>query len=673
MDRKDLIEYLKTKLPDYLAELGLPVDGSLFKCLNPAHVHKSGTGSMGYHPKKNMLTCFGYCAISQGKKHAHYDIFDVVGWDQGLTEFNEKLLYLAEKYGCSAEAERKPFLFTGNEVLEKSGLVKNVDDKNVPLKNRTSLINAALLNIGNASLYLESRGIDGKLAEKHFIGVLRNHDIRGKKYDVLVLPCDRYHLVLRNIGKNVSAFRYEKRGPATVFNAEAAFEAFSRGIPLFIVEGELDALSVETAGGTALALGSVSNIPLLWPILKVAEKHAGRKSVVILACDNDEAGSKANGVLRDKLKEHGYECCWIDLYCNFKDANEALQNIRDEFVTMVQELQTQEGLQGQLFRIQNCSVPVVEKLGNQEGVVKKIPTGIASLDDMLGGGLRKSWLYVLGAMSGMGKTTLALQVADNLAQTGYDVLYISLEMSSMDLSAKSVSRRMRIASASIPDMGDQYCLDSDGILSFVIGKENNNPETESLFIDAKQQQRRIAKRLFIRNARWGVSDIEKDIAEFQKSGISPVLFIDYLQQLKSSNARSSDKQNVDSDISRIKEIAMKFNIPVIVISSLNRLAYYKPVTVDAFKESGSIEYSADCLLALQMYGVGSDDTRTTVQFQIDMGKYPRITELILLKERNRPCYSKIKLDYYTKFNYFTDHNNKMDSIENGLAFKEAVL
>jgi replicative DNA helicase len=282
-------------------------------------------------------------------------------------------------------------------------------------------------------------------------------------------------------------------------------------------------------------------------------------------------------------------------------------------------------------------------------------------------------------MSGMGKTTFALQVADNLAQTGHDVLYVSLEMSKMDLSAKSVSRRMLIASASTFGVDASHCMTTDQILTFVVGDEKNDPATESLFVDAKRQQRQTAKRLFIRNERWGVSEIEKDVAEFTKSRISPVLMIDYLQQLKASNARNSDKQNIDSDISRIKEIAMKYNIPVIVISSLNRLAYYKPVTVDAFKESGSIEYSADCLLALQLYGVGPNDNRTMDQYQMDMAKYPRVTELVILKERNRPAYDRKILDYYTKFNFFAAHKNTIDSksdeiiTENDMAFKEFVI
>ncbi len=57
-----------------------------------------------------------------------------------------------------------------------------------------------------------------------------------------------------------------------------------------------------------------------------------------------------------------------------------------------------------------------------------IPTGIPSLDEMLGGGLRRGSLTVIASRPGMGKTSLALQIAENLAATGRHVLFFELEM-----------------------------------------------------------------------------------------------------------------------------------------------------------------------------------------------------------------------------------------------------
>src|SRR5699024_10432244 len=68
-----------------------------------------------------------------------------------------------------------------------------------------------------------------------------------------------------------------------------------------------------------------------------------------------------------------------------------------------------------------------------------IPTGFKQLDEILDGGIREG-LHVLGAISSLGKTTLAMQIADQIAQYGEDVLIFSLEMGTNELIAKSVSR-----------------------------------------------------------------------------------------------------------------------------------------------------------------------------------------------------------------------------------------
>lgn len=68
-----------------------------------------------------------------------------------------------------------------------------------------------------------------------------------------------------------------------------------------------------------------------------------------------------------------------------------------------------------------------------------ISTGFSSLDNVLDGGLYEG-LYVIGAISSLGKTTLIAQIADQIAQAGTDVLFFSLEMARNELISKSVSR-----------------------------------------------------------------------------------------------------------------------------------------------------------------------------------------------------------------------------------------
>ena len=74
---------------------------------------------------------------------------------------------------------------------------------------------------------------------------------------------------------------------------------------------------------------------------------------------------------------------------------------------------------------------------------------------------------------------------------------------------------------------------------------------------------------------------------------NPVVIVDYLQVLYPNNIKASDKQNIDKAVIELKRISRDYKIPVIAISSFNRANYSIPVTMEAFKESGAIEYSSD--------------------------------------------------------------------------------
>ena len=97
---------------------------------------------------------------------------------------------------------------------------------------------------------------------------------------------------------------------------------------MFIVEGELDAISIEQLGFKAVALGSASNIGLI----STREDLDKLEYPMIIALDHDETGSKRSNDLRDKLDKKSIQYVVSDsLYGNFKDANECLVNEPDEF------------------------------------------------------------------------------------------------------------------------------------------------------------------------------------------------------------------------------------------------------------------------------------------------------------------------------------------------------
>ena len=128
------------------------------------------------------------------------------------------------------------------------------------------------------------------------------------------------------------------------------------------------------------------------------------------------------------------------------------------------------------------------------------------------------------------------------------------------------------------------------------------------------------------------------------------MIIDYLQILAPYDMKASDKQNTDKAVLELKRLSRDYKIPVIGISSLNRQNYNAPISMEAFKESGAIEYSSDVLIGLQLKGVGSKD------FDVNTAKkkHPREVEVVILKNRNGSTGDRVDYEYYSMFNYFRE-------------------
>ena len=96
--------------------------------------------------------------------------------------------------------------------------------------------------------------------------------------------------------------------------------------------------------------------------------------------------------------------------------------------------------------------------------------------------------------------------------------------------------------------------------------------------------------------------LDEKVSAFCAQHESPVLFLDYLQLVAPARAGMTEKQTADAAVAMLKQLARRYDMPVIAASSLNREAY-RPGSAEpglsAFKESGSVEYSADLLLVLK--------------------------------------------------------------------------
>lgn len=133
-----------------------------------------------------------------------------------------------------------------------------------------------------------------------------------------------------------------------------------------------------------------------------------------------------------------------------------------------------------------------------------------------------------------------------------------------------------------------------------------------------------------------------------------------MQILAPSNPKLTDKQQIDYNVTTLKKISRDYHIPVICISSFNRMNYTQTASFEAFKESGGIEYTADVLITLQLK-ILSDTTNqhTNEEMREAKKQIPREVQLVCLKNRNGKSSFNINFDFNPVFNVFKEQNNSM--------------
>ena len=260
-------------------------------------------------------------------------------------------------------------------------------------------------------------------------------------------------------------------------------------------------------------------------------------------------------------------------------------------------------------------------------------------------------MYIVGAISSLGKTTIITQIADQIARAGTDVLIFSLEMARAEIMAKSISRHTL-----------QSVLATGGDIRNA--KTARGITTGKRYIDYSQTERDLINNAIMEYSQYaqniyisegvgdiGAEQIRQTVAQhILYTGKTPVVIIDYLQILAPYSERATDKQNTDKAVMELKRISRDYKTPVIGISSFNRANYKEAVTMEAFKESGAIEYSSDILIGLQLKGAGKKDFDANEAKRKD----PREIELVILKNRNGRTGDSLSFNFYPLFNYFEE-------------------
>jgi len=265
--------------------------------------------------------------------------------------------------------------------------------------------------------------------------------------------------------------------------------------------------------------------------------------------------------------------------------------------------------------------------------------GFRHLNHVLNG-LPDGVIILAGAPS-CGKTTLAKQIADTVAEVEkVPVLFYSFEQSAEELRIKSLSRLSSVNSRHIWK-----------------GRAGNL-EWKKVEAAAGEYLQGTGPYLTIIEA--GRKDTVEAIraaaimAQRKAGGGRVLLVLDYLQIIPAGKeAPDAIREKIDANLSELRRLSRDLKSPVLVVSSQNREAYKenKPPTLAALKESGGIEYSADAVICL--WRDKEESERLTE-------KYKRLTvrvEAHVLKNRNGEL-SKIKLDFTPEWSLFTERDKE---------------
>ena len=236
----------------------------------------------------------------------------------------------------------------------------------------------------------------------------------------------------------------------------------------------------------------------------------------------------------------------------------------------------------------------IEEIGTLGGDITGVPTGFRDLDKMLAG-LHPANLIVVAARPSMGKSALALNIAQNVAETGKTTAVFTLEMS-----REEVVQRLLSSMASV---------DSHKLRTGQLGPE--------MWQKLARESSRLYEMPFYVDDSPGltVTAIRAKCRRLKRKSDLGLVIVDYLQ-LMQGPARSDNRQQEIAEISRsLKNLARELHVPVIAVSQLNRQLEQrenKRPRLGDLRESGAIEQDADIVMFIyrdEYYNAENPETR----------------------------------------------------------------
>jgi replicative DNA helicase len=266
---------------------------------------------------------------------------------------------------------------------------------------------------------------------------------------------------------------------------------------------------------------------------------------------------------------------------------------------------------------------------DQQHAFGGVETGFIDFDQMTGG-LQKSELVILAARPSMGKTALAMNMAEHAALSGAPVLFVSLEMSAIELGDRLLCSFARVNGNRLRN--GTITNDERKKLVNAAAQISQTP----LFIDDSPSRT--------------MTEIAANARRMKKRGGLSLIVVDYLQLIDPDNPRDPRQEQVAKISRRLKGLARELEVPVLCLAQLNRqveaTSSNKP-QLSHLRESGAIEQDADVVMFVHRdeYYQTNEEDREQVRGQAD---------LLIRKQRNGPT-GDVKLVWSHEFTRFDNY------------------
>lgn len=228
----------------------------------------------------------------------------------------------------------------------------------------------------------------------------------------------------------------------------------------------------------------------------------------------------------------------------------------------------------------------------KKGNILAIPTGFKILDHYLNGGWKSGELILIGARPSVGKTSLALTFANNAAEQGYNVLFFSIEMSSLDIYERLLSFITKIPCSEI--------------IQGEVSKEKLERGYEKI------RKRNILVAELANATSSNVIEIVKQVLIEQKIDL---IVVDYLQFLNDKSKSGNESVRVGRISKNLKMLARMTGLPVICPAQLNRKAEEgkgREPKLSDLRESGNLEQDADVVILIDRNVEGDERNKATL-------------------------------------------------------------